>query len=161
MRQVRVRRRVLRRPRCETARGPRGPAGAARRLRTTRVVPDGDNPEARRVRFEALLRRTDPASDFERRALVAICDAGLPPPDAARYCPAADLPVQAGFWWGRDGAPGVCLFVDGPAHDARTTRSRDGWLREELAHRGHPVVIVRHDQPLDTALDSLRRLLDG
>jgi hypothetical protein len=86
-------------------------------------------------------------------------DAGLPPSDTAQSCPAEDLPVHVDFRWRCDRAPRVCLFVDGPARDTREVAARDRRLRDGLAHRGHPVVEVRHDRPLETALERLRRLL--
>jgi hypothetical protein len=87
-----------------------------------------------------LRERIDPASECERRALEFLAAEGLRLPDYAQHCPESDLPVQVDFYFVRDGLPGVCVFVDGSAHDAPPQADHDRQLRGALRDRGYRVV---------------------
>lgn len=115
--------------------------------------------EARQDRFDELLRQLDPASSFERAVLEAIFEAGLRLPDRAQFCPAADLPVQVDFFWKRDPAPGLCVFVDGPAHRDPDLAARDRPLRRQLERRGFVLFVVTGEASLEERIGALGRLL--
>lgn len=126
------------------------------RLCEARIGTTAAAEERRDERYQRLRASIDPASAFERRVLEAIYSSGLPMPDEAQYCPADDLPVQVDFYYRRHGAPGICVFVDGPAHREREQERRDSALRAALEARGFPVLVVRGDAPLEEVLARLR-----
>jgi hypothetical protein len=70
------------------------------------------------------------------------------------------VPVQVDFFYERAGCPGVCVFIDGPAHDRPEGAARDQALRDELEDRGYLVRVVRYDQPLAEQLASIARLVE-
>lgn len=115
--------------------------------------------ENREARLERLRRAIDPGSTFERRVLEAIAAQGLPLPSAAQCRPSADVMVQVDFYWRRDPAPDLCLFVDGPYHAPPPRAERDRDQRRALERRGFPVFVIdaRHD--FDTRLGELGALL--
>ncbi|MEJ5232334.1 MAG: DEAD/DEAH box helicase [Geminicoccaceae bacterium] len=128
-------------------------------LRRLAELREPDEREARKARFDELSRQLDPASSFERAVLEAIFEAGLPLPDRAQFCPAADLPVQVDFFWKRDPAPGLCLFVDGPAHRDPDLAARDRALRRELERRGFVLFVVASEASLAERIGELGKLL--
>lgn len=87
-----------------------------------------------------LRERVDPASECERRVLDLLAAEGLRLPDHAQHCPEPDLPVQVDFYFARDGLPGICVFVDGSAHEAPAQAVHDRELRGALRDRGYRVV---------------------
>jgi ATP-dependent helicase YprA (DUF1998 family) len=99
----------------------------------------------REEHYRSLLERVD--SDFEREFLDHLHAHGLRLPDHAQYRP-VDLHAQADFYYEREGVPGICVFVDGPAHDDPQQAARDRAVREELEDCGYRVVVVRYDRPL-------------
>jgi len=84
---------------------------------------------------------------------------GIPLPDHAQSCPTDDVPAQVDYYWERQGAPGICLFVDGPTHDDPHRRADDRRIREALEDRGFVVETIRYDEPLHRALERLARTL--
>jgi hypothetical protein len=117
--------------------------------------PQPDSPDAA---WDELAARIDPGSSFERAVLEALRSGGYARPDAAQHCPVEGLAVQVDLYYRRDPAPGVCVFVDGPAHDDPRRSQRDEQTRRSLAERGFRVVAIRHDRPLAEQLKTLREL---
>src|SRR5207244_1517500 len=74
-------------------------------------------------------------------------------PDLAQHSPSADVHTQADFYYERDGRPGVCVFVDGPAHDQSQQAARDRAVREELEEQGFRVIAIRYDRAMDEQVD--------
>jgi hypothetical protein len=99
------------------------------------------------TQYRWLRERTDPASPLERRFLDYLYERKLRLPDHAQYRPEADIATQPDFYYERDGMRGVCVFVDGPAHDAPDQAERDRQVRQALEDRGYRVVVIRHDRP--------------
>jgi hypothetical protein len=108
-----------------------------------------------------LLERTDPASSFERAFLDHLYERKLRLPDFAQYTPVPDVFVQPDFYYQRGTVPGICIFIDGPYHDAPARREEDQQGREAFEDRGHRVIeisaynslaeqIGRHSDVLDT-----------
>jgi len=95
-----------------------------------------------------LLDRVDPASSLERSFLEFLGANHLRLPDLGQH-QLSGLFVQPDFAYTRDGLPDICLFIDGPAHDDERQRAHDDEVRLELENRGHPVVAIRYDHPLD------------
>lgn len=120
---------------------------------------DGASADQASTNYRRLRALAD--SDLERRVLDALRRHGLRAPDRGQYCPTEDLPVQVDFYWERRGAPGLCLFVDGPSHDDPRRRTEDRRIREALEDRGFVVAVIRYDEPLDQAVDRLARTLSA
>jgi hypothetical protein len=100
-----------------------------------------------------LLERIDPGSSLERAFLDTLFQHGGNLPNYAQYCPAEDVPVQVDFYYERGAVPGVCVFLDGPHHDAGGVGAADAALRSELKDRGFRTAILRHDREM---LEQLR-----
>jgi hypothetical protein len=115
-------------------------------LASSRVEFVTERPRAEQLAW--LLDRTDPASNDERKFLEFLHDGGFRLPDDAQNRPADGLYVQPDFYYERKDRPGVCVFVDGPDHDAPMQAEADRRLREELADRGFRVVVIRADEDL-------------
>ena len=116
-------------------------------LRATRLVaPKGEL--TRDEQYAWLLERVDPASSFECDFLKFLYEGGYRSPDFAQYRPLEDLPVQVDFFYERDSLPGVCVFVDGPHHDAASRQQRDEAVRTQLANRGFRVIMIRYNAPI-------------
>lgn len=119
--------------------------GFLRVLASARTVLAGKiNREARLQRLEGLV---DPGSSLEREFLRFLYDAQLRLPDHAQNRPAREVPVQPDFYYERENLPGVCVFVDGPHHDAPRQQAVDARLRSDLQDRGFRVISIRYDQP--------------
>lgn len=98
-----------------------------------------------------LLDRVDPLSTFERAFLDTLAALSLRLPDAAQRQLGEEAPgayVQPDFYYERDGHRGVCVFIDGPTHDAPGQRTADKSVRDELHELGFTVVAIRYDRPL-------------
>lgn len=106
-------------------------------------------PEARTYeeQYQWLSQRLDPASPLEKEFLDYLFTNKLSLPDYAQYCPDKEVAVQADFYYQRDKIPGICIFIDGPYHDAPHQVEQDKRLRKALEERGYRVVVIRHDIP--------------
>ncbi|MCX7631516.1 MAG: helicase-related protein, partial [Geminicoccaceae bacterium] len=115
--------------------------------------------EDRQARLARLRAALDPASTFEVRVLEAIAAGGLPLPCEAQYRPSPDVAVQVDFYWRRDPAPGLCVFVDGPSHDERARAERDRAQRRALEQRGFVTFVIDSNHDFDRRIEELGRLL--
>jgi hypothetical protein len=95
-----------------------------------------------------LRERIDPTSSFECAFLLYLYERKLRLPDFAQYTPAADIFVQPDFYYQRGTVPGICIFIDGPYHDAPARKEEDQRGREALEDRGHRVIAINADQSL-------------
>jgi superfamily II DNA/RNA helicase len=111
----------------------------------------------REAQYLWLRDRVDPASQFELEFLERLYRDGLRLPDATQVRPVEGLPVQTDFYYERDGLRGVCVFIDGPAHDAGAQAERDQAIREELENRGYRVVAITTARSLE---EQVARLAD-
>ena len=100
-------------------------------------------------RYRRLRGLLDPASSLESAVLRFLYDNGLRLPSQAQHRPASDVPAQPDFYYARDGVPGICVFVDGPHHDAAARRDADARGRAQLRDRGFRVVTITHRRPID------------
>jgi ATP-dependent helicase YprA (DUF1998 family) len=125
-------------------------------LSTAVVVPHAQERD-RTERLAYLLARIDPASTFEREVLLTIDRMGLDLPDEAQWCPTEDVAVQVDFFYRRDPAPGICVFVDGPVHDRPDVAARDGAVRMQLEDRGLVVIEIRHGRSIAEQLERFAR----
>ncbi|MCC6790988.1 MAG: DUF1998 domain-containing protein, partial [Thermomicrobiales bacterium] len=108
--------------------------------------------------YRWLLERIDPASTFERSFLDTLHEGGCRLPDEAQRRPTPDIPTQPDFYYERDGRPGVCVFVDGPAHLAETRAERDRQVRASLEDFGYTVVAIGGEEALEA---QIARRADG
>ncbi len=111
-----------------------------------------DRAQDREAHLAWLRERLDPASEGERRLLDVLAAEGLRLPDYAQHCPEPDVAVQVDFYFKRDGLPGVCIFVDGSAHDAPVQADHDHRLRAALRDRGYRVIELTSTDDLRTQL---------
>jgi hypothetical protein len=95
-----------------------------------------------------LLERIDPASSFEHTFLDHLYEGKLRLPDFAQHTPVTDIFLQPDFYYQRGTVPGICIFIDGPYHDAPARREEDQRGREALEDRGHRVIAINADQSL-------------
>ncbi len=115
---------------------------------TASSLAPADMREERDTRFRRLLALAD--STLEQEFLHFLHAKRLRLPDAAQNRPVPDVYVQPDFYYRHvqnPQLPGVCIFVDGPVHDAPEHRARDAQLRTELRNRGCGVVVIRYDRP--------------
>ncbi len=104
--------------------------------------------ETRDAHFRHLLTLADSA--LEKDFLKFLYAKGLRLPDEAQNRPCLDIYVQPDFYYRHaqnPQLPGVCIFVDGPLHDAPENHDRDAQLRTALRNRGFGVVAIRYDHP--------------
>ena len=99
-------------------------------LRLARSAPRAAEGRSYDEQYAWLRERTDPASAFERRFVDHLYQQKLRLPDFAQHTPVSDIFVQPDFFYRRSGSPGVCIFVDGPAHDEPTRQQEDRRSRE-------------------------------
>ena len=99
--------------------------------------------------YQTLASLVDPNSSLERDFLRFLRDNRIRLPDSAQNRPANDLHVQPDFFYRRENVPGVCVFVDGPHHDAPQQRQVDARVRSELQNRGFRVIAIRHNRPFE------------
>ena len=119
--------------------------GFLRMLASARTTPaDGMDREAELQRLEGLV---DPGSSLEREFLRFLYDAQIRLPDRAQNRPSPEVGVQPDFYYERENRPGVCVFVDGPHHDAPKQQEVDARLRSQLQDRGFRVISIRYGQP--------------
>jgi hypothetical protein len=99
--------------------------------------------------YQWLRGNLDPASSLEQEFLDYLYSQTLRLPDFAQYRPDSDVAVQPDFYYLRDRIPGVCIFVDGPAHDNPRQAEQDLRQREALEERGYRVISIRYDRPFN------------
>ena len=117
----------------------------------TRLASSTTFPETgldREQRYQWLQGLIDPNSTFESKLLRFLYDNDFRLPDQAQNRPAHDVPAQPDFYYERAGAPGVCIFCDGPHHDVAGQQDSDARVRTQLQDRGFRVVSIRQDRPL-------------
>jgi superfamily II DNA/RNA helicase len=95
-----------------------------------------------------LLERVDPASSLEREFLVYLHSNGYRLPDEAQARPSATITAQPDFLYERSGRPGVCVFVDGAAHQGDVRAGRDVATRDALTNEGFRVIVIEAHRPL-------------
>ena len=118
--------------------------GFLRLLASARTAPAAEiDREAQLQRLEGLV---DPASSLEGEFLQFLYKAGIRLPDLAQNRPSREVNVQPDFYYERENRPGVCVFVDGPHHDAPEQQDEDARLRTQLQDRGFRVIAIRYDQ---------------
>ena len=120
------------------------PGFLARLASAKTITTRGRDREAQLQRLEGLV---DPGSSLEREFLRFLYNAQLRLPDHAQNRPSREVYVQPDFYYERVNIPGVCVFVDGPHHDAADQRDTDQRLRSQLQNLGFRVVTIRYDQP--------------
>lgn len=99
---------------------------------------------------------TDPRSELERRFLDALAAAYLRLPDDAQRAIAEPRCAPDFFY-----EPNICVFCDGPVHDAPAQAAADRQVRDELARQGYQVVVIRHDDDLAEQLRRLPQVFGG
>jgi hypothetical protein len=102
------------------------------------------------VQYEWLMGLVDPASNLEGEFLDFLYQRGHRLPDAAQIRPTPEIASQPDFYYEREAVPGVCVFVDGSAHDSPRRQERDQAAREALEDRGYRVVVIRVDEDLES-----------
>ena len=112
---------------------------------TTVMAPEG---RSREEQFEWLRNLTDPASPYEKPFLEFLYESEYRLPTAAQARPSPDVGTQPDFYYERDGAPGVCIYVDSPDHDDPARQEQDAATRAALEDRGFRVIVIRGDQEL-------------
>ncbi len=105
-------------------------------------IAEGPKQESRDEQYARLLGMTDPASPLEKRFLTFLYEHGLRLPDTAQNRPTPEVAVQPDFYYQRRGRQGVCVFVDGSAHQGAEQAARDGQVREDLEDLGFGVVTI-------------------
>ncbi len=105
---------------------------------------------SRDEQYKYLTEGLDPASSFEREFLDYLYKQGLRLPDYAQYQPTPEVHVQADFYYERQGVPGICVFIDGPHHDAPAQAAHDQAVRSELANLGFRILGIGHARDLSS-----------
>lgn len=105
------------------------------------VAPVDDGP-GYEEQYHRLLDLIDPESSFEREFIDYLHANRLRLPDHAQHTPAQAIFVQPDFYYERDGIPGVCIFIDGPAHEAPAQAEQDHIKRERLRDQGFRVISI-------------------
>jgi hypothetical protein len=111
----------------------------------------------RQEQYDWLESHRDPASTLERDFLKSLLESGRRLPDRAQYRPEKEVFAEADFYYDRNALPGVCVFCDGPDHDAPARRESDTRERNKLRELGYRVAAIRYDRAL---VDQLLDLVD-
>jgi ATP-dependent helicase YprA (DUF1998 family) len=98
--------------------------------------------------YRRLLGLIDPESSFERTFLDYLYKNQLRLPDHAQHTPAEGVFVQPDFYYERNGIPGVCIFIDGPHHEAPEQAENDRVVREALKDEGFLVIAIVSGRPV-------------
>lgn len=109
----------------------------------------GANPDEH---YQMLLRGVDQASG-EAEFLETLYRGGYRLPDRVQYRPTSEVMAEADFYFRRPDRPGVCVFLDGPAHREPLRHAHDVEVREQLADRGYRVIVLTYDIPWRDQLD--------
>ena len=102
--------------------------------------------------YQWLQSLVDPNSSLESDFLRFLYENGVRLPDAAQNRPVSEVAVQTDFYYERDGLPGICVFIDGPHHDAPQQQEADARTRAELQDRGFRIACIRYDRPFQDQL---------
>lgn len=89
----------------------------------------------------ALLESADPRSATERALIRHLYHNEHSLPDRAQHRPSEQVYAQSDFYYERGR---VCVFIDGPSHDAPEVQANDAEVREELEERGFKVIAIGH-----------------
>jgi hypothetical protein len=116
-------------------------------LSNSEVAPIGDGPTYDE-QYRRLVSLIDPGSSFERAFLDYLYKNHLHLPDHAQHTPAEGIFVQPDFYYERDGVPGVCIFIDGPQHEAPEQAEHDRVVREALKDEGFRVIAIISGRPI-------------
>jgi hypothetical protein len=54
--------------------------------------------------------------------------------------------MVSAFYYERRGVPGICIFIDGPHHDAPSQAAHDRDVRGALANLGFRIVAISHQR---------------
>jgi very-short-patch-repair endonuclease len=111
--------------------------------------------------YQWLSQRLDPASSLEKEFLNYLYANKLRLPDYAQYCPDSSVAVQVDFYYQRGKLPGICIFIDGPAHDNPHQAGEDKIKREILQEKGYRVVVLRYDRSVPEQAHLLLDILAG
>jgi len=95
-----------------------------------------------------LSEELDPASSFEREFLDYLWKNGLRLPDYSQDQPTPEVHHQADFYYERQGVQGICVFTDGPHHNAPTQAAHDQQVRGEINNLGFRNVTISYARDL-------------
>lgn len=107
------------------------------------------------AQYRWLLERIDPGSSLERRFLDFLHTSRLRLPTLAQHRPDPAIAAQVDFFYERDRMPGICVFIDGPAHDAAIRAAQDDAVRRLLEDRGYHVIAITSSAELATQVAAL------
>jgi hypothetical protein len=113
---------------------------------STTIVSNSRN---RNQQYEWLKSITDPKSGLEKQFLDFIFNAGYRLPDTAQNRPCAEVPAQPDFYYGTEGVPGTCVFIDGSSHKHPLAAERDEKVRKALEDHGYRVIAINFDRELE------------
>ena len=111
---------------------------------TTRLDQEPDYEE----QYQRLLQMIDPTSSLEKEFLNVLKDNQLRLPDTAQNRPTPLVFVQPDFYYERENRHGICIFIDGPAHDSPDRQHSDQNIRNELQDLGFRVIAISHNRPI-------------
>jgi ATP-dependent helicase YprA (DUF1998 family) len=103
----------------------------------------------RNQQYEWLKSITDPKSGLEKQFLDFIFNGGYRLPDTAQNRPCAEVLAQPDFYYGTEGVPGACVFIDGSSHKHPLAAERDEKVRKALEDHGYRVIAINFDQELE------------
>ena len=116
-------------------------------LASSTTVPERE--KDRDTQFQWLNGLIDPGSSLEEEFLRFLYEAQIRLPDYSQHRPSQEVHVQADFYYEREDRPGVCVFVDGPHHDAAKQQADDARLRVQLQDQGYRVITIKHNRPFE------------
>ncbi len=115
---------------------------------------------SRDEQYERLRGLIDPRSPGEVSFLDYLYESGHRLPDDAQNRPDPGIASQPDFYYERDsGASGICIFIDGTAHDLPDQQRKDAAARSALEDAGFRVIAFRFTDP-PTWRDQLAKLND-
>ncbi|HXH25580.1 MAG TPA: hypothetical protein VNI78_10045, partial [Vicinamibacterales bacterium] len=115
---------------------------------------------SRDEQYQRLRGLLDPRSPAEASFLEHLYEYGHRLPDDAQNRPEPRTAAQPDFYYERDSrAPGICVFIDGAAHDLAGQQRKDAAARSALEDAGYRVVALRFTTP-PTWREQLARLND-